>query len=92
MSSAIVSVFVSHESYCDKEVLVYALLYSQSDTTFILNGTCTSIGLNGTEEDLLLSTMYAENKVINIQKISGLKVRGYNYSERLPLPTAYIGR
>ena len=81
MSSMILPVYVSHESCPGNERLVYALLDSQSDTTFILEDTCSALGLSGVEVDLLLSTMYAENKLVKSSRISGLKVRGFNESE-----------
>ena len=38
---------------------------------------------------LRLSTMHAENKVVDSSKIQGLMVRGYNSSSKLPLPSAF---
>ena len=88
-SSMVVPVFVSHIDNPESEKLVYALLDTQSDTTFILESTCGDLGLSGTKVKLRLSTMHAENKVVDSSKIQGLMVRGYNSSSKLPLPSAF---
>ena len=85
----IVPVYLSHCDTPEKEVLVYALLDTQSDTTFVLHDTCTALGLSGIDVKLSLSTMYAENRVVDSQKIKGLSVRGLNNSLRISLPNAY---
>lgn len=89
MSSMILPVHISHESCPEKEIVVYAMLDSQSDTTFILEDVCKSLGVSGVETSLLLSTMYAENKLVKGCRIKGLVVRGYNLSESISLPETY---
>ena len=59
----ILPVYLSHADCPGTERLVYALLDSQSDTTFILEDTCSALGLTGVEVDLMLS-MTAENVVV----------------------------
>ena len=81
--------YVSHSSDPDEERLVYALLDSQSDTTFILQDTCEALGLSGTPVKLSLSTMLLEDKAVSSQKVKGLSVRGYNSLQKIPLPDAY---
>lgn len=88
-SSMIVPVYVSHIDFPDEEVLVYALLDTQSDTTFILSDTYQRLGLSGTEVKLSLSTMFAENQIVDSRKVKGLVVRGYDSSLRIPLPTVF---
>ena len=87
--SMIVPVYVSHSSNPCKERLVYALLDTQSDTTFILEDTCTALGLTGASVQLSLSTMHAENKVVHSTKIRDLLVRGLDADNSIPLPVAY---
>ena len=82
------SIFITLR-YSREGVLVYALLDTQSDTTFVLRDTCTALGLSGIDVKLSLSTMYAENRVVDSQKIKGLSVRGLNISLRISLPDAY---
>ena len=88
-SSMVVPVFVSHIEHPEEERLVYALLDTQSDITFILDSTSECLGLTGTKVKLRLSTMHAENRVVDSIKIHGLLVRGYNSSTRLSLPSVF---
>ena len=85
----IVPVWLSHPE-APEEVLVYALLDSQSDTTFILKDTYDKLGLTGTSVTLNLSTMAKENMLIKSRKISGLKVRGFKCDEHVDLPPTYV--
>lgn len=88
-SSMIVPVYVSHTSDPSNERLVYALLDTQSDTTFILEDTYRALGLSGNSVKLSLSTMHSENTLIDSCKIGGLMVRGYDSKLKIPLPPAY---
>lgn len=88
-STMILPVYVSHKENPDRERLVYALLDTQSDTTFILDKTSKALGLEGKPVKLMLSTMYAENKAVDSCKIGGLLVRGFNSEHRIPLPETY---
>ena len=85
-SSTIVPVSVSHSGGPDYERLVYALLDTQSDTTFILNDTCAALGVDGTPVQLSLSTMSASNKIIQSSRINGLHVRAYNGDSTIAFP------
>ena len=88
-SSMILPVWISHKDHPENERLVYAMLDTQSDTTFILDDTCDSLGLDGPSIKLLLSTMLAENQLVGSRKIEGLVVRGYDNEIRIPLPTTF---
>ncbi|XP_053388583.1 uncharacterized protein LOC128551695 [Mercenaria mercenaria] len=85
----ILPVFVSHCDNPDREVLVYALLDTQSDTTFLLDGTRSALGLSGVDVKLSLSTLHAENKIVNSQKLKGLQVRGFYDHTHITLPDTY---
>ncbi|XP_053398193.1 uncharacterized protein LOC123532323 [Mercenaria mercenaria] len=87
--SMIVPVYVSHMDNPNKERLVYALLDTQSDTSFILSHTCQELGITGTEVKLMLSTMHAENRTVSSEKVKNLVVRGFDSDLRLDIPTAY---
>ena len=87
--SMIVPVYVSHCDFPEKERLIYALLDTQSDTTFTLEETCNALGVSGIDVKLSLSTMYAANKVVTSTKVRGLVVRGINDGPRISLPNAY---
>ena len=86
--STTVPVWVSHKENPTKERLVYGLLDSQSDSTFISSITCDWLGVSGPEVKLKLSTMLAED-VVQCRKISGLQVRGYNSTTQISLPSTY---
>lgn len=85
----IVPVWLSHIENPDAERLVYALLDTQSDTTFILKDTCDELGVSGPKVQLMLSTMHIENETIDCRKVKGLVVRGYQSDTRIPLPATY---
>ncbi|XP_053376587.1 uncharacterized protein LOC128547590 [Mercenaria mercenaria] len=87
--SMILPVFVSHCDNPDRDVLVYALLDTQSDTTFLLDGTRSALDLSGVDVKLSLSTLHAENKIVNSQKLRGLQVRGFYDYTRITLPDTY---
>ncbi|XP_053403187.1 uncharacterized protein LOC128558292 [Mercenaria mercenaria] len=87
--SMILPVYVSHRDNPDREVLVYALLGTQSDITFLLGDTRSALGLSGVDVKLSLSTLHAENKIVNSQKLRGLQVRGFYDLTRITLPDTY---
>ena len=87
--STIVPVYISHCDNPDNERLVYALLDTQSVTTFILEDTCKALGISGAEVKLSLSTMHAEGKIVTSQKVKGLTVRGFDSQIQIDLPDAY---
>ena len=68
--------------------MVYALLDSQSDSTFILDSVAKELKARSVDVDLKLSTM-TTTSTIKCQKIKNLRNRGF-YSEKiLSIPTAY---
>ena len=88
-SSMVVPVWVSHQEKPDKEILVYALLDTQSDATFILEETCDELQVQGQETKLRLSTMLAEDMLIESRKVNGLMIRAHDSVKRMPLPVTY---
>ena len=89
MSAMNLPVYVSHDNDPSSERLVYASPDSQLDTSFILEKICDSLGVTGVYVKWSLSTICAENKMVESQKIKGLSIRGFNQSLRLPLPVTY---
>ena len=87
-SSMIVPVWMSHDSK-PGETLVYAMLDTQSDTTFLLKKTADDLNLPSTETTLELSTMTSENKLIDSTKIDGLHVRAFQGNKRVELSTVF---
>lgn len=88
-TSSIVPVYVSTIMEPDKEVLVYALLDSQSDTTFILKDAAVTLGAKKEPVKLKVSTITSKTKVVNSQKLQGLQVRGISSDTKIKLPTTY---
>ena len=86
MTSMIVPVWLSHEENPHKKRLVYAILDNQSDKSFILDKTAEDMNLHSTDVPLLMSTMLAENQLIQSSKIYGLSVRGFNNHKKIKLP------
>ena len=89
LSSLVVPVWISHQDEPEREILIYALLDTQSDTTFVLDKTSDSLGIKGSKTKLLLSTMSNKNQLIDTSRVKGLQVRGYDSSLTIPLPTAF---
>ena len=88
-SSMVVPVYLSHADDPDKEELIYAMLDSQSDSTFVTDKVARALGLEGKQTRLSLSTMTARDKIVNCRRFSGLKVRGYDSNESIELPQVY---
>jgi hypothetical protein len=89
ITSMTVPVWLSSKSYPNKEILVYALLDTQSDTTFISDETLDSLDVTSTDIKLLLTTMSSTDTLIKSRKVSNLQVRSFNGPTRITLPTAY---
>ena len=88
-TSTVVPVYVSTSAEPDKEVLVYALLDTQSDTTFILKDTVEALNVKKEPVRLTVSTITSITKVVSSQRVSGLRVRGINSENIIKLPTTY---
>ena len=88
-SSMIVPLWVSHQEKPDKGILVYALLDTHSDATFILEETCDELQVQGQETKLRLSIMLAEDVLIESRKLNGLMIRGHDSMKRMSLPVTY---
>ncbi len=88
-TTMVVPVYISHHQRPEEEQLVYALLDTQSDTTFMLSSTASDLGLDGTKTCLQLSTMSSCNQLIDTEKYTGLVVRAYNSQLKISLPAVY---
>ncbi|XP_076869830.1 uncharacterized protein LOC143521148 [Brachyhypopomus gauderio] len=88
-TSSVIPVWVSSIKQPEKEVLVYALLDTQSDTTFILDEVAQDLNTKKESVSLQLSTMSAKSTVIPCHKLKNLQVRGYNSEKRIPLPPVF---
>ncbi|XP_049331632.1 uncharacterized protein LOC125799291 [Astyanax mexicanus] len=88
-TSSIIPVWVSSTKQPSQEILVYALLDTQSDTTFILDEVAQDLDTNKEDVSLQLCTMSAKSTVIPCQRLTNLQVRGYNSEKRISLPKVF---
>lgn len=88
-TSMIVPVWLSCETKGSPEILVYALLDTQSSNTFIDQDVCERLKAATEPVKLKLSTITVRGSIVNCQRASGLKVRGYHSKENIELPPAY---
>ena len=88
MSSMIVPVWVSSQSN-SKEILVYALLDTQSDTTFILDDIAEETGAIPLKTALKLTTMTSKSQLIQCNRFQDLTIRGYTSEIVMPLSSVY---
>lgn len=87
MTSSILPVFVSAAANPEEEILVYALLDTQNDTTFILKDIADHVKQEPVR--LKISTISSRIKVVSSYKLHGLQVRGLMSEERIKLPVNY---
>ena len=88
-TSAIVPVYVSTLSDSSKEVLVYALLDSQSDSSFILEEVADVLNATTEQVTLKLSTMSSKGTIVPCKRLRDLKIRGLFSSKKITVPTVY---
>lgn len=68
-TSAIVPVYVSLPSDSDKEILIYALLDSQSNSSFILEEAVNTLHMNTEQVKLKLSTTSSKGTIVPCRKL-----------------------
>ena len=85
----VVPVYVSHWDNPAKQKVVYAMLDTQSDTSFITDETARDLGLTGGEGRPSLSTMTSTDQIVKCRQYDGLQVRGYT---QIALPGLFSRR
>ena len=85
----IVPVYVCSELNPDNEELVYCLLDSQSDSSFISGDVCKKLHLSETPVTLSLSTLAKNNQAVPSSKVNNLLVRGYNRKDYVKVLSLY---
>ncbi|XP_067945300.1 uncharacterized protein [Watersipora subatra] len=83
-----IPVWVSSK-HSDKEVLVYALMDTQSDATFISDLIVDELQPEIHPTKLELTTINETNAAVHCNIVTGLTIRGYNDKHIYDLPTAY---
>ncbi len=85
----VIPVWVSSKNDLTTEKLVYALLDTQSDTTFIDQEVSDGLDADKYPVKLKLTTMSGKDTVLTSEGVSGLRVRGYSSAVQVDLPVAY---
>ena len=88
-SSMVVSVYISHTDNPDRHKVAFAMLNTQSDTSFITEKTARDLGLVGKDVRLSLSTMTSSDKIIKCKRFNGLQVRGFSSQVNIALPGVF---
>nr|XP_006820436.1 PREDICTED: uncharacterized protein LOC102805132 [Saccoglossus kowalevskii] len=88
-TSMIVPVWVSSKGSLPKEVLTYALLDTQSDSTFILEDIAKALSIQCKPVRLKLSTMASASSIVDCNVVSDLRVRGMSSSVCIDIPQSY---
>ena len=91
-SSMVLLVKISDASNPDKELILYAMLDTQSDCSFVTEGAAEAMGLQGVTTRLSLSTMTASDKVVSCQRYEGLRVQGLTSGHIIALPPVHSRR
>jgi hypothetical protein len=92
MSSMIVPVWITSNSNQDKRLLVYALLDSQSDTTFITEQAASILKADGVPTTLRIKTVTdSEGKITHCKRYDGLTITAYSQptASSVALPTCF---
>ena len=84
-SSMVVPVCISHINDPNTERVIFAMLDSQSDSSFITEETAAGLGVEGRQVRLSLSTMTSKDRIIHCKRFEGLQVRGFNSQHRIKL-------
>lgn len=88
-TSSIVPVFVSVASEPEKEILTYALLDTQSDSSFILEDLALELNVDAQPVQLKLSTMTSVDTVVASKLANNLQVRGFDSETRVRIEQVY---
>jgi len=85
----VVPVWLSTVTSPEAEILVYALLDTQSDSTFIEEAICEKLSAQSESVNLKLSTLLGKDVTVACKRVSGLRVRGYTSTKYIDLPLTY---
>ncbi len=88
-TSSIVPVLVSSIKEPHREVLTYAILDTQSDSTFVLEDVLDKLNVDTQPVKLKLSTMMAIDTIISSKNVHGLQVRGLHSKNHIQVQQAY---
>ena len=89
LTSMIVPVYVSSSERPSEEFMTYAMLDTQSDSSFVSNSLEKSLNLKGDEVRLKLSTMASSAMIVDCHVIKDLNIRGLNSQKTITVPKLY---
>ncbi|XP_072173968.1 uncharacterized protein [Diadema setosum] len=89
LTSMVLPVYLSSLDSPEKEILVYALLDTMSDTTFTADSVGEELQVPSHAATLRLTTMTDNCTNIPCRRYENLVVRGFKSAEKIPLPAAY---
>jgi hypothetical protein len=92
LTSMIVPVFLSSKSNPRQEVLVYALIDTMSDSTFVMEDIARELKAPSDKVKLKLTTLTSTQTVINSERYRDLQVRGYNSTDYIQLHDSFSRR
>lgn len=89
LTSMILPVYLSSKNDPDSEILVYALLDTQSDSTFVVEDLASHLNSDATDTSLRITTITNTGMTVPCKKYTDLTVRGFNSDKVIALPTTY---
>ena len=89
LTSMIVPVYLSSALEPEREVLVYALLDTMSDSTFVSKDVVQRLKTTSDRATLRVTTMTDNGVSVQCKRHSGLQVRGFRSKDTIPLPACY---
>ena len=89
LTSMVVPVYLSSDTNPDKEILVYALLDTMSDSTFVLETVAEDLQTPSQNATLRLTTLTDDSVSVSSKRYSTLRVRGFRSGRKISLPTTY---
>ena len=89
LTSMVVPVLISSDQSPDREIPVYALLDTMSDTTFLSTEVSKDLHSKPEPAVLRLVTMSDQVSTVRCGRHTGLRVRGVGSSDMIHLPTAF---
>ena len=85
----VIPVWISTKENPQVEKLVYALLDTQSDSSFIEENLCSQLAAATEPCKLKVTTLLGKDVTVECQKASSLRVRGYTSTQVIDLPPTY---
>ena len=89
LTTMIIPVYVSSPRQPEQETLVYAMVDTMANTSFISADLASSLDIDSTPLPIRMNTMTARNEIVQVRRLNHLRVRGMNSQEIVVVPRAY---